>query len=425
MQNLISNLKIQKQKRSLNFIGSAWKWIAGNPDHDDYIIMSDKIEDIVLNNNNQVVINKAHNDRINTLTNVTNEIINMIRKDKSFEIELVLGLQYKLKLVKEEIINTIYAIELAKSNTISSNILSKTEVKLLLDNIDKDNIPYSNVEDALKFADVKIAQNQTRLAYIVNIPKTEPIIFQRIMLKPIKQPNNIINKIEYDNILKSNEIIYGVTQNCKKLDKLSICKRNNVIDLSQNHCIPNLLKSEQAICNVTNSHHIPPIEEIDVGIILLNNFEGPIEFDNTSRDLQGTFFIKFKNTTVIINNQRHTAEEIANIHALPPLLQAALGTTQLEEILSLELMKEIHINNTKQIRLMKKEKEIHTYVNYALTTIVFTMIMVTTILQKIRNSPKTSIAILPAQIPDQANLQEKYTPRTQEHHKSIYNIPYF
>lgn len=425
VRDLVNNIKIQKRKRSLNFIGSAWKWIAGNPDHDDLILMTDRIDNIVENNNNQVIINQAHNDRINKLTNVTNEILNMIRRDRSFEIELVLSLQYKLKLIKEEITNTIYAIELAKSNTISSNILSKAEINIVLESMNKDNIPYNNVEEALKFSDVKVAQNETRLIYIVNIPKTEPTVFQRINLKPIKKTNNVMYKIDYGNIVKNDGIIYGVKNNCKKINELSICKVNDLVDLSKDKCIPNLLNSKHAICNTVNSHHIPRVEEIASGVILLNNFEGPIESNNTSQILRGTYLIKLQNTTITIDGQQFISEEVANIHALPPLLQPSLGATQLEEILSLELMKELHINNTKQINLIKTERKFHLWLNYAFSAAALLTGILITIIQIRKKTSTTSIAILPSPAKDEPTLQGISAPKDPQHHSSIYNLPYF
>lgn len=81
------------------------------------------------------------------MTNITNEILNETKKDKSFLNELVLSLLYKIKLIKEEITNAIYAIELSKMNIVSSNILSKTEINVIMDKIDKNkiNVPFRNI----------------------------------------------------------------------------------------------------------------------------------------------------------------------------------------------------------------------------------------------------------------------------------------
>ncbi|XP_065356226.1 probable cyclin-dependent serine/threonine-protein kinase DDB_G0292550 [Calliphora vicina] len=53
LQNHLNRIK-PRIKRSLDFIGSAWKWIAGNPDHADFQIIEQKINNALENNNNRI-----------------------------------------------------------------------------------------------------------------------------------------------------------------------------------------------------------------------------------------------------------------------------------------------------------------------------------------------------------------------------------
>lgn len=39
VKDLLENLVPHKKKRSINEIGTVWKWIAGNPDHEDFKII--------------------------------------------------------------------------------------------------------------------------------------------------------------------------------------------------------------------------------------------------------------------------------------------------------------------------------------------------------------------------------------------------
>lgn len=425
IQDIIDNIKIHRSKRSLNFIGSAWKWIAGNPDHDDVVMMENKMNDVLENNNHQVLINKEYSDRINKITNVTNEILNYIKKDKSFERELTLSFQYKIKLIKEELLNTIYAIELSKSNTVSSNILSKTEISLILDKFNKDNIPYINVEQALKFSEIKIAFNESSLLYIINIPRAKDITYEKLIIKPIKRKDNFISKIQYNSILKKDEQIFGILKNCKTIDNLSLCKENNIIDISNDKCIGNLLKSKNATCNITNSQHIPEVEEISPGIILLNNFKGKLEDKDTVHQLNGTYLVKLENASITINNQKFVSQEVTNMHALPPLLQTPTDGTGIEETLSLEWMKELHINNTKEIRLIKTEKNIHQGINYTLLIFVLLTVIAIKLAKRNREIKTPEIITVPTNFPIETTTYE-INPRNElQHHNSIYNIPYF
>lgn len=423
--NLINNIKINRTKRSLNFIGTAWKWVAGNPDHDDYTIMVDKINNVLENNNNQVLINKAYIERINKLTNVTNEILNVIRKDKTFENELVLSLLYKTKLIKEEIMNSIYAIELGKENIVSSNILSKSEIDIIMTNLNKNkvNVLFKNIEEALEFAEVKVAINVSTLLYIISIPNTEDVIYEKLIVKPLIKNKKYVNKIMQENILKRNNSLFGIINKCKTINDISLCKQSNIIDLSNDICISNLIEGKNATCKRTNSQHIPSIEEITPGTILLNNFDGNIDFNNNSQSLNGTYLIKFSNVTLKIKNQQYIAEEISEIHALPPLLHPLSDDTEIEEILSLQLMKELHMNNTKHINKIQAEKEVYQWVNYSFFVLIFfIMLIVRKTHLKNKRAPETRIA--PIFIPPKTDPTSLTYPRITEH-PSIYNLPYF
>lgn len=84
-----------RSKRSINAIGTVWKYIAGNPDHDDFELLSNNMKDLNENNNKQVFINEAFNLRLNNLTRMINNMSNQIRKDVYLENEIVLI--YKIK----------------------------------------------------------------------------------------------------------------------------------------------------------------------------------------------------------------------------------------------------------------------------------------------------------------------------------------
>lgn len=148
MQNALNNLKPHRVGRSLNFIGSAWKWVAGNPDHDDFELIKNKMNNVLENNNKQVIINQLQNERINNITKITNDILTAMKNDNVINYKILLNLQYKIKLAKEELINIGYAIHWAKSGIINSVMLAKSEIELATDTLDRENLPYANPEEA-------------------------------------------------------------------------------------------------------------------------------------------------------------------------------------------------------------------------------------------------------------------------------------
>ena len=115
-----------------------------------------------------------------------------------------------------------------------------------------------------------------------------------MIVKAVKKQNHIIN-LKYNEYLKFNNKLYGIHGNCKliKYNKLKICKRENIIDLTNDHCINNLLQGQNARCEYSNSHHIFKVEEINPRLLLLNGFSGKLEAE-TSYQLNGTFLVQFQ-----------------------------------------------------------------------------------------------------------------------------------
>lgn len=444
IQDLFTNLKPikkTKSKRSLNFIGSAWKWIAGNPDHHDFTTIKQKMNNMLSNNNNQVVINRLYNERINNITRITNEIQKLLKDDNKLNNELLLKVQYRLKLMKEELRDVNYAIQWAKVGVINPILLSKSEIKIATEILDKNYLQYSTPEEALEFSETKIITNDESILYIINIPITSNITYDKLLLKPVKF-ENVISEIPYTKILKHNEEIFAIVKDCKTYNYLSICNHNNIIDISNCTCISNLLKSLHATCKEISNQNVASIDEISPGLILLNQFTGILNMKNETYNLNGTFLVKFDNTTITINNRSFTSKEISTFQALPAILQPTPREKKYRQLLSLELMKELHINNTNEIQLLESENSLHQITTYTLLTCIGIFLIASKIrsrrantkiiIQKAEEKPCKTInpdieiqknlsSSAPAIIPpilDTTNYQE--TSRTK-----FYEVPFF
>ena len=82
------------------------------------------MNNILENSNKQVVINKLFNDRINNITLIANEILKNAIVGNEFNNQSASRIQYKLKLIKEEVVNINYAVHWAKVGVINSILLS-------------------------------------------------------------------------------------------------------------------------------------------------------------------------------------------------------------------------------------------------------------------------------------------------------------
>lgn len=390
-QELLNNLKPRIiKKRSLNFIGTAWKWIAGNPDHEDFVTIKDKINDSLENNNKQVIINKLLTERMNNLSKITNNIKDFVKNENSYKDNLVLSLQYKLKFLKEELINIKYAIHWAKSGIVNTMLLSQDEIKMALSILENEHLPYGTIEEALEFAKIKIITDSSSLLYIINIPITESDTFENLIVKPVRR-NNVVTDIPYKIILKKNKKLYGSIKNCNKINKISICNQIDLLDLSNSSCITNLLSSLNSTCNKINGQHIPTLDNIAPGILLLNDFSGQINIDNISQNLSGTYLIKFNNATIKINGKTFTSQEASSIQVMPAIFQPTPHEKRYREILSLEMVRDLHINNTKQIDLLRNQRDYQEMVIYAPITILIIVSGIIIILKTLRKQKQEVI----------------------------------
>lgn len=433
IRDQLYRLKPRRQTRSLNFIGSAWKWIAGNPDHDDFEIIEDKINNALRNNNKQVIINKVTIQRINEITKVTNNLIELLKINNNSLIDLATNLKYKLEIIKEEVTNVEYAVQWAKAGLINSFILSNTEINITKEIFERSKIPYVNLDEALEFAAAKIASNDTTLIYIVSIPTTKVETCKVNLIKAVKR-KEIINKIHFEKVLICEKTIYGIKKECKTVNDLTICNDKQILDISNDNCIYNLLKSKIPACMKINNRHLPNVEEISPGILFLNQFNNTISVNNDKLKLFGSFVIKYHNLTIEIDNKKYINKEISTSNPLPAIVQPNSLINNYEELLTLEMMKELHVNNTENIKLIENQNSKSFITNISLSTIAFILIILLTIkifAPKFRKTIKLNVSEAPKEeIPKEEIPLHEILPKVIEEPSfqkplKINQIPFF
>lgn len=385
IKSYLSRLKPNpKSKRSLDFLGSAWKWIAGSPDHQDFEIIQKKINNVLENDSNQVVINRLSLEKISKLTNTTNEIIKILKTEENLHDERILEWKYKLELLKEDIANIEFAIHLAKVNIVNSFILSSFEVETLNNIFSRDNIPLSSTDELLHFAEVKIAIEGYNILYILSVPTTDTGNCIRLLIKAIKR-GNIVTRLDYEYVLDCKKKLYGLIKECKTYNGLSICSPETYEDISDSPCIPKLLTSQTSKCTTTNNQHVNSIEVIEDGILLLNQFSGQIDVDNSTLWLNGSYVIHHFNSTLQINNKIYSSNQITTTKSLPALIQPMKADVE-EKTLSLEFINDINLNNSMSIRKLDSMNRISISLN--LTLIAIFLIIGCFIISKVRNKCK-------------------------------------
>jgi len=143
-----------------------------------------------------------------------------------------------------------------------------------------------------------------------------------------------------------------------------MCKAIDIVNETNSTCVPNLLKGKDVSCDFVNDHHTPEVETIDENILLLNNFMGNITINKEVKNIRGTYLIIIVNDTVLVNGDTYSSKSIKTSRALPAILQPEIVRGKTHEHLSLELLKYIHINNTREIKLLKDDRLIDKLISF-------------------------------------------------------------
>lgn len=354
LEKILNELRPRRSARSIDALGTAWKWIAGTPDHEDFQIISDQTKNLLRNNQNQIIINKAIEERLEKITNMTNALLNTVKTSDTLRTLIVKDVERKLKVINEELVNINYAIQWAKTGIVNSFIFSSSELTIVQDLFINQSLPYSNLIEALEFGEVRVSSNKNMLIFIINLPKTENTTCKTLFIRPIRKGNLTIN-LQTENVILCQNSILMIKNKCKTINEISLCKRENVDNITDTKCIPNLLSGIPSICPTTNHHHLPIVEEVMSGLVLLNGYKGVITIDKEEISLNGTFVIKFHNTSLMIGDKSFFSKEITMARPLPAIVQSSNKVSSYDEVLSLELMKTLHFNNLEEIRDLSHE----------------------------------------------------------------------
>ena len=227
-------------------------------------------------------------------------------------------------------------------------------------------------------------------------------------------------------ILECNKELFGIKTECKSNYDITICNRDKLISLRDDKCITNLFKSRVGKCTQINNEHIPTIEEIGSDLLLLNQYQGAISVDNEQIFLNGTYLIKHFNVTIRIDGHSYSPRGISANKPLPAFLQPKGPKDKLEEVISLELLKQLNVKNIERIRSMETKGTLAVGIG-CVSAIILTTITIISLRRKYaKNSENNNLKIEDAP-GDEIEIAEVNLPTTSKETKtsSIYNIHSF
>uniref|UniRef100_A0A1A9V8F0 Uncharacterized protein n=1 Tax=Glossina austeni TaxID=7395 RepID=A0A1A9V8F0_GLOAU len=163
--------------------------------------------------------------------------------------------------------------------------------------------------------------------------------------------NKIVSKIKFDKILVCDKKTCGMKNNGKNFNKYKICRHDDIEDI----------RSKPSNCTLINNFHFSiyhfTVQEIFPHALLLNQFNGTILVGQELYNVNDTYLIIFRNETLTLNGKLFSFSETSFLKPLPAVLQPRFANPHFVKNLTIELNKEMHLNNTKSIRLNTKKAD--------------------------------------------------------------------
>lgn len=371
----IESLKSTRVKRSINWIGSAWKWIAGNPDAADWDTVLQSEKHLVENNEQQYVINKSLFGTTSELFQKMNDLLERFNNKIAVEESehMAKDAMNQLLAIKEDINEIVRACQLAKAGVVNTNLLNMEEIHQIVSEMES--LPFSNEIEAIEYGKPSIYSNGTSLLYVLSMPKVKPSRYNRILLKSTISDGRQLD-LAYNVILINHDDIFALKNQCSMLSNVSICAMSSLEKLSSKDCVAKILRGKSSKCTFrTNNETI--VEQIEEDLIYLTNFKGNITSIENTVHLKGTYLVRIFNETINIGGRRFSNKEISNVHALPPLLS---NVTEENRKVDIKFLHELHEKNIRHLHSLRNNLNLSLYSTAAICLCILVITITLTVL---------------------------------------------
>lgn len=271
----------QRYKR--NILGTGISWVTGIPDHEDFLNMQFKLNELIDNENLQSSFNKKLDD---------------ILKHQDLYKDTFERMNAELRILYLEISNVLLAINLSKNGYIHTSLFNFDEIKSIM-KLEKINV---DLLDVLNHGKLSVFLYKDVLIFTMKIPIVSNVCVKTYVRALIHNREKLILS-EY--VANCNGE-YIAVENCTNSIFSMICKSNQFNDI----CTEKLLNHRtNAVCNKEKTTISKNIEILDDGIILVDGFTTINKINYT-----GIYLILFRNLinindTIYINHKKQFINE--------------------------------------------------------------------------------------------------------------------
>lgn len=340
LKTLLSVLKIHhRMARSLDFLGTALKVVAGTPDASDFLKIRVTEAQLIESNSRQIAINSETQKQINKLTDTVNQIIKAQKNKLTDTPYLYETLLARNRMLTIEIQNLILTITLAKSGIVNPTILNHADLNSLV----KQDTPIVSLIEASK---IRVLQSDDIIHILIAFPRVEARC-KKITIYPVSH-NHTILRLDENSLAECEKDTFAVTE-CIQTTHISFCERSR-----RESCATLLYAGSMAQCH-TQPSHLKEVMPVDHGVIIINEATARVRTDDSPEVIaKGTHLITFERVAIVNGtefiNERKAMDKIPGIVRSPLLRIIGHDST-----LSIPLLHRMSNENLRSIQEVKED----------------------------------------------------------------------
>lgn len=343
------------RRKRWDTIGTAWKWIAGNPDAEDLRIINTTLNSLITQNNKQILINQAIGSRLEEITSITNQVLKLENerlKNHSIEINQLIILS-NLDSLQNQIETLEEAILMAKHGIPSSKLLSIRDFNTIATFLEQHDIHISSFEQLLSQSTAQVTLNKSHIAYILKVPQFSKYTYEYDYIDSIIKSDKRI-AINRNHIIRNKTHIYELANACEEQNENFLCDSS---DLSQpSSCISRLIQGQHSNCTFGKVYSKGLIKRINDATILINNaiIEVSSNCSDSNKFLNGSFLIQFENCDLHINGEIYSnLETTISSKLYYPTTGLSVHETGIIDIPSPEYLQNLTLEHRDQLEILK------------------------------------------------------------------------
>lgn len=344
----IDNLLPKRTRRGLiNILGSAVKFIAGNPDYDDLLLINQNFEaqetninKIISNESKQIKINNLLEQQVNKVSETLSNIKQSMQTTQN-ELNIV-NLIFNLDIIIRMLEDLEEQVLLSKSNLINKNILGFREKEYIWNFLTQQNLKLTYEDEIFVHISSIVVIKDNQFIVIAKIPIVENRDYELLKLETIGRNGTRINTdVKY--VARHKNRLF------KQVSRCTICDETNPLT---DECIFNILNNLQAKCSFSKQSEHPEFREILPGTILVDTATGVQVTDSCgdSRIIATPTVVETENCTIRIENSTfdNNYKRIEQIQFMTPIfgkvIEAETETPSIETLhsISLDNLEELH-----------------------------------------------------------------------------------